>query len=223
MVSSPTGTDKDHVSLPRELDGIQNILEELKSKGLIDRDVKAIKKSSRMSGFKASTLWKTRIFYNGDYANLDDDSLRFILLHEDGHHRNKQNSRLLIGMVLAVIASSALLTDYYAAVSGSSPLPVLYGLLPFYFAFAFLSIRILQDPLQEDEYASDLYAAAVLMERYGVREPSKVVDRALRSVTSSAKPSSLTKRVSHLLFGGIHPTNKERVAYVRGCLEEQVK
>jgi len=207
--------------MPDQKDNVQKVLEELKVRGLVRKKVKAIRKSGSLLNFKASVLRRNRILYNEAFAHLDVDSLRFILLHEEGHHQEKQNSKLVIGVVLVVIGASMLLANYYASVYDATPLPILYGLLPIYVALGIFSLRIFQEPLQEDEFAADLYAARLLMEGYGVKEPSRIVGAALSSVSSLLTKGSLVKRMLHLLFGGMHPNDEERIRHVRTRLEAE--
>jgi len=92
---------------------VKAIFQELRSNGFI-RKSKRCRWSPFVANFKAGVLFRRTIFYNRKYDALDDDSLRFALLHEEGHHRGKQYSILILIVDMAVIISSTLLVTWNA-------------------------------------------------------------------------------------------------------------
>ncbi len=74
----------------KKADRVEKVFEELKGKGLISEKRHLKKKNIR--NFRARFILN-RIYYDPVFTSLDEKSIRFILLHEEGHLRLKQKKR----------------------------------------------------------------------------------------------------------------------------------
>ena len=193
---------------------VDNIFGELRSKGHIKKSKKC-KASGLVPNFKAGVLFRRTIFYGSEYENLEDDLLRFALLHEEGHHQGKQNSHLVIGVSMAVILSSMALVNWVGASNPKVIQPILWGLTPFYVWLLLASMRIFGGAIQKDEFRSDSIAAKTLRDAYAINKPSEVLDRLLKALTSSKEHDSVGYRLYGLFFGAMHPSDEERVRRIR--------
>ena len=71
---------------------IIDIFNELKERDLIDPNRKIKASKNIPSGFKASVLTSNTISYNPNFTEgLDDNMIRFGLLHEEGHLKREQH------------------------------------------------------------------------------------------------------------------------------------
>jgi Zn-dependent protease with chaperone function len=170
---------------------IIDIIDELKARNLIDpkRNIKASKKI--LTGFKASVFTSNTISYNPNLSGLDDNMIRFCILHEEGHLKRGQYgiSALFLLWGLGVVPL------LFCILSGIGDGIFVISLCIFLFVF-FSSIRILTEPFQWDEYGSDEFASKILRQNYAVKKPSEVLKSAINSI-----PSSFDRSISlHRLF-----------------------
>ncbi|MCQ5376141.1 MAG: M48 family metalloprotease, partial [Methanomassiliicoccales archaeon] len=135
-------------------------------------------------------LFRRTIFYNRKYDNLDDDSLRFALLHEEGHHRGRQYITLILIIDIAVIVSSILLVIWKANSARDMIEPIVWGLLPIYIWLLLASLKVFNKYIHEDEFEADAFAARILRDSYGIGKPSEIVDRTLKALAPKEKHDS---------------------------------
>jgi Zn-dependent protease with chaperone function len=192
---------------------VREIFEELRSKGHIKKSKKC-RTSGIVPNFKAGVLFRRTIFYNKEYEGLEDNLLRFALLHEEGHHQGKQYSHLVIAVDLLVIISSIVLATYYADSELRTINAIIYGLTPIYVWLLFASSRIFGGAIQKDELKSDLFAAEVLKDGYAISKPSAIVDRLFKALTPAERHDSIGYRLLRLFFGGMHPEDEDRVGII---------
>lgn len=197
---------------------VQEVFLELREKELVKKACKC--RQWRVDNFKAGVIFRRTIFYNKKYADLDKDCLRFALLHEEGHLCKKQYSHLVIGLDVVVIILSILAVNYIASGHSSMVSPVLYGLLPLWVWLILVSFRIFSEPIQCEETASDLFAARNLKDAYGIGQPSIIADRLFELITSPMT-DSFADRLYFLFFGGMHPSNDERVKRIKEMVDDR--
>jgi Zn-dependent protease with chaperone function len=79
-----------------------------------------------------------------------------------------------------------------------------------------MSLRAFETPLQEDETRADLHSARILIEKLSVNRPSIVAAALFKKLDEdSTNRTSMLHRILHFLFGGVHPSDKERIRAIR--------
>ena len=201
---------------------VEKIFQELKKKGAVGRE-REIKHDRRAPVFRSGLFFYNTIFYNDTGARLDEDSIRFSLLHEEGHTVNKQYVLppfivtvilVLVPLCLLLLAQRELLAaGLFAALLGDASI-VCFSIL-----FLIIMLNNLTEPMRHDEYRSDEYAARILKEKFNVFQPSVIAGNALRAQKkqqeiTEGSPDSLKNR---LLFAFLryHPKDEERVKNIR--------
>ncbi len=194
---------------------ILQIIDELKNDNLIDpnRTLK-VSKDIAMS-FKAGILSRNTITYNPKYCEeLDDDMIRFCLLHEEGHLKRGQYG---VPALFLLVCLGGFPLIYCLLVKANQDL---FILSLFFFLFVLLSsIRILTEPFHWDEYNSDEFASKILKEKYGIRKPSKILKRTLDSIPSSLDFSKFHSRLFYA-FIEYHPSTEQRVRNIVEFIDE---
>ena len=202
---------------------IDRVFAELKAKGLVAARRKLAPKKAKWSGnFKAGIFRPRNIYYNERYSSLDDNLLRFALLHEEGHHTSKQTWKLLVGFVVAGFAFLIYfyLVGWYSGHPDANSLNFATVVMAF---LSLMSLRAFETPLQEDETRADLHAARTLIEKVGVENPSVVAMSLLRSLEDmQPDKTSLSYRLKHFIGGGIHPSDMKRVKAIQELEESMV-
>jgi Zn-dependent protease with chaperone function len=94
---------------------------------------------------------------------------------------------------------------------------------PLWSALILFSLRIYQDPIKEDEYSADPFSAKLIQKEYGCDAPSRIARDALDSIVCGLKSGSLIYRIRHLLLGGLHPTNEERVRRIMEEVDDNLR
>jgi Zn-dependent protease with chaperone function len=194
---------------------ILKIFEELKTRKLIDSDRKI--KSKKMPGaFKASVFTSNTISFNPILSTeLNDDMIRFCLLHEEGHLKKGQYgvSALFLLWGLGIIPL------IYCILSGIGD-----GIFVISLCFAlfviFSSIRILTEPFHWDEYGSDEFASKILREHYGIKRPSEILKNTLEKLPSSVDLSKFSHRLFYTLVEN-HPSAERRVKNIIELFDER--
>jgi len=199
---------------------VRDVFGELRFKGHIKKSKKC-RTSWIVPNFKAGVLFRRTIFYSKRYDNLELNSLRFALLHEEGHHQEKQYSHLVIAVDMLVIISSMVLATWYAGSDLHTINAITYGLTPIYIWLLLASFRLFGGAIQKDELKSDSFAAEVLKDHYAISKPSEIVDRLLKAVTPAEKHDSIGYRLLRLFFGGMHPTDEDRVRRIAEKVDRQ--
>lgn len=199
---------------------IKAVFQELSSKGHINKSKKC-RWSPFVFNFKAGVLFRRTIFYDKRYDGLDEDLLRFALLHEEGHHQGKQYTPLILIVDVIVIVSSVLLVNWNAGPARDVVQPVVWGLLPIYIWLILASLKVFGKYVHEDELRSDSFAARILRDSYGISKPSEVVDRMWKALTPSERHDSIGYRLFRLLLGGLHPSDQERVRRIAETIDSK--
>jgi hypothetical protein len=116
--------------------------------------------SSNVSSFKASTFkLKNIIYYNPRVLGLDDDSIRFCLLHEEGHFVNKQFGFYCFPLFSLLGAVPFLMfTFIFHSDSVYQIISIIIVPLAFFLSWKFFP--------QFDEYKNDEVAAVLVKEYY---------------------------------------------------------
>jgi Zn-dependent protease with chaperone function len=201
---------------------VEKIFIELKRKGAIGIE-REIKYDKRAQVFTSGLFFYNTIFYNENACRLDEDSIRFSLLHEEGHAVNKQYviPPFLVTLSLILIPACFLLLAQ-AGLMAAGIFPALLGdatIICFSLLFLILMLNNLTEPLRHDEYRSDEYAAKMLKEKFNVYQPSIIADnmfRALRKQREKTEENQDSVK-NRLLFAFIryHPRDDDRVKNIR--------
>lgn len=200
---------------------IDRVFCEMKAKGLVAEKRRLVEKSAKWDGnFKAGILHWNTVYYNVKYSSLDDDLLRFTLLHEENHKTSSQNWKLLFGFITAGFVALAC-THLYEEQPNQAALNLACVVM---FFLAMMSVRAFQTPLREDETRADLHAARVMIERLGVRNPSAAAASLFTTIDKEqVHHKSLPYRALRFILGGVHPPDKERIRAIRELEESLVK
>lgn len=182
---------------------VEIVFEELKDKGLIDKDIK-LKRCRFVPTFK---MCSNKIKYNPQHLNQSKQALRFILLHEMGH-KNKNQYKLNI---MVIVVSILLIARILINGDLSSTILVIFWIG--WFALLCMMFHM----SRENEIRADKWAAEQYIETYK-KSPSKAIKRALKE----CKWRSNTKfrivnlislcllSIKRLPYYLTHPTDKKR-------------
>ena len=197
---------------------VEKIFNELKRKGVVGIE-REIKYDKRVQVFRSGLFFYNTIFYNENGCKLDEDSIRFSLLHEEGHTVNKQYvlppfivtlSLLLVPVCFLLLAQKELFAvGMFQALLWDATI-ICFSLL-----FMILMINNLTEPMRHDEYRSDEYAAKMLKEKFNVYKPSIIADNTFKAIRKQREKTeenhdSIKNR---LMFAFIryHPWDEDRV------------
>jgi len=199
---------------------ISDIFNELKERNLIDPNRK-LKASKSPLVFKASVFTSNTITFNPNLCGgLDDDMIRFCILHEEGHLKREQYGVsalfLLWGLSSFPFLFFVLENLYIQKVDQNIMIISLF----FMFFVLCSSIRILTEPFHWDEYGSDEFASKILQHNYGIKKPSEILKIILNTIPSSL---DMSKFFSRLFFTFIenHPSPEQRVRNIAGLIDEK--
>jgi Zn-dependent protease with chaperone function len=197
---------------------VEKIFIELKKKGAVDKE-REIRYDRRVPNFKSGLFFYNTIFYNEKCCNLDEDSIRFSLLHEEGHQVNNQYvlpplifmlSLILIPVWFLFLANRELIAAgifqallWYATITCFSLL------------FIISMINNLIEPMRYDEYRSDEYAAKMLKEKFNVYQPSQIAGNTFKAIRKQLEKTedNHDSVKNRLLFAFIryHPRDEDRI------------
>jgi Zn-dependent protease with chaperone function len=197
---------------------VEKIFNELKKKGAVDKE-REIRYDNRVQAFKSGLFFYNTIFYNENCCRLDEDSIRFSLLHEEGHQVNKQYVLPPLLFTLSLMLTPLwflLLANRELFAAGIYQALLWYAtIICFSVLFVILMMNSLTEPLRYDEYRSDEYAAKMLKEKFNVYQPSQIAANTFKtirkqSLNSEKNPDSIKNR---LLFAFIryHPHDEDRI------------
>lgn len=154
-------------------------------------------------------------FYENYLTKLDDDILRFILLHEEGHIKNGSSVPYYI---IAIVSILFLLLFWY---------PFNYGLfnsLIFILIFFPLSYRFLYISLRKEEFKADEFAAISMKNGYNIFDSTELLRNMFQKVdeittqNNQKSPFSMLLLIFIILIGffpDYHPAPCERIANVK--------
>jgi len=199
---------------------IIKISNELKTRNLIDPGRNII--PSERAGFKASVYTSNTISYDPNASELDDNEIRFCLLHEEGHLTRWQYGfqALLVLLALGLFPIIYLMLSPYRDPSKeiSTDIKIIYL---FFTLFAiFSSFRTLTVPFHWDEYGSDEFATKILRDNYGIKRPSEILKNTLIKIPSKFDHSYRIIRLFVALVD-YHPSDIERVRNIADSIDEK--
>jgi Peptidase family M48 len=197
---------------------VEKIFIELKRKGAVGIE-REIKYDKRVQVFKSGLFFYNTIFYNENGCRLDEDSIRFSLLHEEGHTVNKQYviPPFIVNVSLILIPVCLLLLAHTELIAAGIFQVLLWDatIICFSVLFIILMINNLTEPLKYDEYRSDEYAAKMLKEKFNVYKPSTIADNTFKAIRKQSekteeKQDSIKNRLL-FAFTRYHPHDEDRV------------
>jgi Zn-dependent protease with chaperone function len=199
---------------------IIEISNELKTRNLIDPGRIII--PSETAGFKASVYTSNTICFDPNASELDDNEIRFCLLHEEGHLTRWQYGfqALLVLLVLGMFPIIYLILSPYWDPSKkvSTDIWIIYIFFTLFAVFS--SMRILTQPFQWDEYGSDEFATKILHDNYGIKKPSEILKNALIKTPSKFDRSYRIIRL-FIALAKPHPSIIQRVRNIADSIDEK--
>ena len=186
---------------------IRRVLSELQERLLVNKKRKLVhRKESPVYRpafhVKINFPFRPSIAYRFGNCAFDEDSLRFILLHEEKHIRSPFSWMMptalitvdvyvLVQLLVQLAAAQAFLMAFF--ILGA----IWYGSMPL---------------LRYGEVRADLWSAQKLKSDFGIRAPSKVAFKALD--WPDALESRTRKAIRQVILGAIHPSKAKRVARI---------
>lgn len=197
---------------------LYRIFHELQEKGLISRKRRLVQCRFTLSvrAYPAlNCIRYRRTFYDRHLAGASDDTLRFVLLHEEGHIR-KGSSLTSALPALPVLPCLALLhppIDSLPAIALSSLqatgglFAAKIGIIALLVLTVFFAYRAYYRRICDEEFIADRYAAEAMRRCYRIRDPGTLLQNFFSGVQGRApgsRPGS-----------GYRPPIAERVRRVR--------
>jgi hypothetical protein len=217
-----------HLILPND-EKVKKIFIELKDKGTIEK-TREIRCDKRGQAFKSGLFFYNTIFYNEKSCNLDEDTIRFALLHEEGHKINKQYvspplffllTLILIPVIFYTLANAELSSGGIFQSFLWSATIICYSLL-----FVVSMINNLIEPLRYDEYRSDEFAAKMLKEKLNIKKPSIIADNSFKVIRKQIEETGedLDSFKNRLIFAfaRYHPLDEDRVKKIYEKFDEKL-
>jgi Zn-dependent protease with chaperone function len=217
-----------HLILPNDKK-VKKIFIELKDKGAIEK-TREIRCDKRVQAFKSGLFLYNTIFYDKKSCNLDEDTIRFALLHEEGHKVNKQYlfPPLFFLLTLILIPVVFYTLSYEELNSGSFFLSLLWFTMITCYSLVFVvsMINNLIEPSRYDEYRSDEFAAKMLKEKLNFKRPSIIVDNSFKALRKQIEETdenldSFKNRLIYA-FARYHPLDEDRVKNIYEKFDEKV-
>lgn len=161
---------------------INKIFEELKRKGLIDRrrELKEWKNLNNSMAFP----FTNKISYDPKFSNLDINSLRFILLHEEAHFKLKNSLQItwiVVSLFLTLILKFFVQKHLIELVSINN-LSISLFLIIFYIFYLLVFILILNvlKPIgKKEEFLADEWAVKQMIKTYRIKNPARLIKKTL--------------------------------------------
>jgi hypothetical protein len=192
---------------------IELVFAELKSKGLLPPQRK-LTSSKLTPTFRSAILFYNTISYNPKFCGMQEDNIRFSLLHEEGHKiRPQYGTPGVIFFIILALIPFLLIFIFYR----DNPVFV-YSSLIYSIIFVFTVIHIFSESFHGDEFDSDLFAAEILRDSYGIKKPSYILYNTLTEIYSIMYPKypenvSIFYRIEYGLMS-LHPSLEDRVKKV---------
>jgi Zn-dependent protease with chaperone function len=191
---------------------VELIFKELQEKELISTKRK-IQSSKYVKNFKAGLVFSNNISYNPKLSNMNEDNIRFALLHEEGHKVKHQYGTpgVIFFLIMAFIP-----VIFNFLLSGNN-LILSTSILIYSLMFILISIKIFSEPLRGDEFESDLFAATVLRDSYDIKKPSEILHNTLTEIRLIFKHSGNISIPEKIIFGlfAYHPLDEDRIKNIR--------
>ena len=161
---------------------------------------------------------------------LDENSIRFVLLHEEGHIIKKQFSKPPLIIFLILILIPVILVTVNTLMNKgdnfiSTILPII--IVCYTVLFLFSLIMILNGPLRLDEFQSDEFAARILRDNFSINNPSKVADITFIEIRKLYEKDLNEKFKDSFVFrlivaiANYHPKDSERVKAIEEQIDEK--
>jgi hypothetical protein len=215
---------------PAQKDTVNVIFEELKQNHCISFD-RELKPQIGISNF-GSSISNNVILYDPKLSNLSKETIRFFLLHEEGHFIKGYAGYYLnltvkiFGIIIAVIAIaatiSALIFNIAISLSGWLFIIALCCFSGFLITF---STSLSAKSLEWGEFLSDEYAAKKLQEKYSIQKPSESL---IVAFNEFEKFYEINFKSNHGFVRKIwnakdeyYPTNPQRVDYVKYYIDSK--
>lgn len=167
-------TDKDETSKitnPNTDERVQKIFRQLKKDGYIKKKRK-LKRSFRFqAGFFGNILYPGEML---ERYYLSDDTIRFVLLHEEGHLSKFKLQRIFQKLMIAYVPIW-LLSPFYFSFRPMQILPLLT--ICFFNPITIVIIILIMSKtvFRNEESQCDYWAAKIVKEHYGYRNPSHLL------------------------------------------------
>jgi len=197
------------------------LFEDLKKKHLVDQNRKLVSDRfvSQFQGIFGKIRYNEQ-FYNSYLVDLDDNVLRFILLHEEGHL--KSGTKLPFPAFGAVVILFLVLVYRYQIGLFMSIFYLLFLLAVVY--------RGLFITLYKEEFKVDLFSAELMKNKFDVKQPSQLLKQFFRGIdgyrnrTNSKNNSRLILLIFMIvtgLFPDYHPADCSRILNIERNIDER--
>ncbi len=199
----------DYMSSEDYSERVRSVFQDLKKRDMIDG---TLKKSKKTANFKASLIFD-KIYFNPKYK-FDEDSLYFILLHEQGHKEDSKNTKNYVAFLSGII-----LMIYIPMYLLSSPFWTKLVASLFIIGFTVVTLNLYSKRFHKDEYKADEYAASKLdrLDKFDV-EPHEVLEKLAGNYKEQKQDLN---RLKKLLFKGVlHPPDEKRVEHLKECMKK---
>jgi len=202
---------------------VKAIFDELQKKGHIQPD-HILEPNINISNFYCRPFLSKKIQYNSTISDLSDDTIRFFLLHEEGHHIKGHFGYLLrlicavVGIVSIVIGLFLFSFSIFSQTIGICI--VCIGILLNFFAFL-----IFKNFLKNDEYVSDIFAIEKLRDSYHREDPVTIIENGFielqRHFTNCNKGDHPFDTIENFIFGftEYHPTHTQRIKNIKNNVD----
>ena len=217
---------------------LHRIFRELQERGLISPGRRLVECPFILSIRGCPTLNSIRYrraFYESNLSRASDDTLRFVLLHEEGHIRkgSSRTSALLTLPILPYLAllrypsPDSLLSGLLPPLQGAGGLPIVkVASIAFLLLTAVFTYRTYYRQMYDEEFTADQYAAEAMRRCYQIRDPGTLLLNLLSDLRAGAAASRRIHRdgLSRILPGFLrskpdyHPSISERVQKVRDSI-----
>lgn len=203
---------------------ISRVFRELKRDGCINRN-RHLRASRFALNFRAGiVLFRNTIFYNKKYESryfqLNENELKFILLHEEGHYQ-----RIQCGIIGFLIFLGLLVSINLYLILNQTKIPgidkdVLSNALSlFNFLIFLMCIKILSPVFHFDEFNSDEFAADTMKRNYRIQNPSKIIHSTLEKLSEIHKSEFGYSEAIGKIFFDFHPSIMDRVINIERKFE----
>jgi len=187
---------------------IEEIFEELKKDNLIEKDRKLKTRDNLVGGF-ATGLFPIRIYYNPKFCEISESSIKFSLLHEEGHVKKGYHG-ILLSNIIFIIGGILFLIDILWVLIHFFLIQTLYfnwenwlQLLTWGLFLAFFCVRLASNPLQTDEYVSDIFASEKLRDTFHIEKPSEILESTLDELSKFQEKLDQSKNMKETFFSDI--------------------
>ncbi len=178
---------------------VERVFADLKSKGKVTGELEP----SDTKNFRSS-LFSDKIFYNPDCdCKFDEDSIHFILLHEQAHKNGSENTKKFLGALGALIGL-LYLPIWLGIATTMMQIGISLGII----VGAFGLMILFSDGFHEDEFKADRKACE---EFDTLRFDSRGTDT-LKKLIKNYRDS----RPSHdgMMKNVLHPPDKKRIEHL---------